>query len=67
MYIWKHILKYLCNVHYRHIAMYITNHIINVHGMTLQMYTKCTLEYKYVMYFVQYIYKVHLKWFVKYI
>ena len=47
MYIWKHILKYLCNVHYRHIAMYICNHIINVHWLTLQMYTKCTLEYKY--------------------
>ena len=47
--------------------MYITNHIINVHGMTLQMYTKCTLEYKYAMYFVKYIYKIHLEWFVKYI
>jgi hypothetical protein len=47
--------------------MYISYHIINVHWMTLQMYTKCTFEYKYVMYFVQYIYKVHLKWFVKYI
>ena len=35
--------------------------------MTLQMYTKCTLEYKYAMYFVKYIYKIHLEWFVKYI
>ncbi len=31
--------------------------------MTLQMYNKRTLKCKYAMYFVKYIYKVHLKWF----